>query len=98
MSITINGKTYTDQEWQDYLTARYGPKGDPIPVDEQAILALERVSTGADIHDTNALVSTYISWCKDGRQKPAEDCKRKMYLRAIRLGERKAKSVLISKT
>ncbi len=30
-----------------------------VEPDEQAIMALERVSTGADIHDTRNLIQTY---------------------------------------
>lgn len=85
MPITINGKTYTFEEWEKKNVDKFGPKGTPIPVDEQAILALQKVSTGADIHDTNMLIGNYKSFCHDGRQEWADKYKRAMYERAIRL-------------
>jgi hypothetical protein len=89
MSVPRNGKFYSDEEWEAMATERDGPRGDPIPVDEQAILALTRVTTGADVHDSNALIGTYKNYCQSGRQKGADRVKQRMYERAIMLGKRR---------
>lgn len=89
MIITIGGKTYTSEEWSKWVDERLGPSGPAIELDQSAILALERVSTGADIHDTNALISHYKSCAMAGRVKGTERAKREMYERAIRLGRQK---------
>lgn len=85
MSVTLNGVFYTDEQWEQRISDRLGPRGDKIPVDEQAVLALIRVSTGADVHDTNALIGSYKSCCYEGRQLGADKFKRAMYERAIKL-------------
>jgi hypothetical protein len=54
-----------------------------IPIDEQAILALMKVTTGAYIHDTNVLVSTYRNWCRRGNEAKAAELKTKMWQRAV---------------
>lgn len=59
-----------------------------IPVDEQAVMALQRVSTGADVHESNGLICTYKAACLGGIQETADATKRKMYERAMKLGRR----------
>ncbi len=91
MPVTIHGVTYTTEEWNARIDKIYGPKGPPIPRDDQAIMALQKVSTGADVHDTNALISSYKSSCDAGRQSSAETFKRRMYERAIKLQKQSGK-------
>lgn len=55
----------------------------PFEVDEQAIRALQQVTTGAYVHDTNALIGAYKNACTLGRLDSAERYKRMMYERAI---------------
>lgn len=57
----------------------------PIAPDEQAIMALQRVSTGADVHETNGLIHAYRLHCTIGNIGGAEKAKRSMYRRARQL-------------
>ena len=57
----------------------------PIEPDQQAIMALQRVSTGAEIHETNGLIYTYRLYCGVGDIHGADEAKRKMYRRARKL-------------
>jgi hypothetical protein len=57
----------------------------PIEPDEQAIMALQRFSTGADAHETNGLIQTYRLQCASGNIGGAVETKRNMYHRARKL-------------
>lgn len=61
-----------------------------IQVDEQAILALQRVTTGADIHDSTALICNYRGWCRLGNAAEADKAKARMAVRAIELIRRRS--------
>jgi hypothetical protein len=54
----------------------------PIEPDEQAIMALQRFSTGADVHESNELIYTYRLHCAVGNIGDAGEAKRTMYRRA----------------
>jgi hypothetical protein len=58
----------------------------PIEPDEQAIMALQRFSTGADVHETNGLIYIYRLHCAVGNIRYADEAKRTMYRRARELG------------
>ena len=60
----------------------------PIEPDQQTIMALQRVSTGADVHETNGLIYTYRLHCAAGDIGGAEESKRNMYRRARQLMRR----------
>ena len=60
----------------------------PIEPDQQAIMALRRVSTGADVHDTNELIHIYCLNCAVGKAAGADEAKRNMYRRARELMRR----------
>jgi hypothetical protein len=60
----------------------------PIEPDEQAIMALQRYATGADVHETNGLISTYRLHCAVGNIGGAGEAKRDMYRRARELMRR----------
>jgi hypothetical protein len=53
-----------------------------IDPDEQAIMALQRFSTGADVHETNGLIYSYRLHCASGNIGDAGEAKRTMYRRA----------------
>jgi hypothetical protein len=58
----------------------------PIEPNEQAILALHRVSTGSSVHDTNGLIHTYRMCCFLGDPEMVRKAEREMYERACKLG------------
>ena len=60
----------------------------PIQPDEQAIVALQRLTTGADVHETNGLIHTYRLHCAAGNMGGAGEAKRNMYRRARELMQR----------
>ena len=60
----------------------------PFEPDDQAILALKRVSTGADVHETNGLIHIYRLYCAVGNVEGADEAKRNMYRRARELMRR----------
>jgi len=60
----------------------------PIEPDEQAIMALQRFSTGADAHETNGHIYTYRLHCAVGNIGDAGGAKRTMYRRARELMRR----------
>jgi hypothetical protein len=60
----------------------------PIEPDELAILALQRFSTGADVHETNGLIYSYRRHCAFGNVGDAGEAKRTMYRRASELMRR----------
>lgn len=62
-----------------------------IVSDEQAIMALQRVSTGADVHETNSLILAYRLYCLAGHSEGAEQAKRNMYRRTRQLMRRAGK-------
>lgn len=57
----------------------------PIEPDQQAIMALQRASTGAEVHETNGLIYTYRLYCGVGDIDGANEAKRKMYRRTRKL-------------
>jgi hypothetical protein len=61
---------------------------DRIMPDEQAILALERVTTGANVHGSKQLINVYKDWCSLGNTEEADKAKRAMWERALDLGRR----------
>ena len=60
----------------------------PIEPDEQAIMALQHLTTGADVHETNGLIYTHRLHCAAGNIGGAGEAKRNMYLRARELMQR----------
>ena len=54
----------------------------PIEPDEQAIMALQRLTTGADVRETNGLIDTYRLYCAAGNIGSAGEAKLNMYRRA----------------
>jgi len=60
----------------------------PIEPDEQAIMALQRFSTGADVHETNGLTYTYRLHYAVGNIGDAGEAKRTMYRRTRELMRR----------
>jgi hypothetical protein len=60
----------------------------PIEPDEQAIMALQRFSTGADVHETNGFIYSYRLHCAVGNVRGAGEAKRTMYRRARELMQR----------
>jgi hypothetical protein len=60
----------------------------PIEPDEQAIMALQRFSSGPDVHDTNGLIYTYRLHCAIGNIGDAGEAKWTMYRRARELMRR----------
>jgi len=60
----------------------------PIELDEQAIMALPRFNTGADVHETNGHIYTYLLHCAVGNIGDAGEAKRTMYRRARELMRR----------
>jgi hypothetical protein len=59
----------------------------PTESDEQAIMALQRFSTRADVHGTNGLIYTYRLHCAVGNI-GAGEAKQTMYRRARELMRR----------
>jgi hypothetical protein len=59
-----------------------------IEPDEQAIMALQRFATGADVRRTNGLIYTYRLHCAVGNSEGAGEAKRNMYRRARELMRR----------
>ena len=57
----------------------------PIQPNEQAILALQLVSTGSSVHDTNGLIHTYRLCCALGDPEMVQQAEREMYQRARKL-------------
>jgi hypothetical protein len=60
----------------------------PIEPDEQAIMALQRFGTGADVHETNGFTYSYRLHCAFGNVENAGEAKRTMYRRARELMRR----------
>jgi hypothetical protein len=60
----------------------------PIEPDEQAIMALQRFTTGADVHENNGLIYNYRLHCAAGNIGDAGEAKRTMYRRARELMRR----------
>ncbi len=60
----------------------------PIEPDEQAIMALQRFATGADVRETNGLIYTYRLHCAAGNTGSADEAKRNLYRRARELMRR----------
>jgi hypothetical protein len=59
-----------------------------IEPDEEAIMALQRFTTGADVHETNGLIQTYRLHCAAGNIREAGEAKRNMYHRTRELMRR----------
>jgi hypothetical protein len=59
-----------------------------IEPDEQAIMALRRFTTGADVHENNVLIHAYRLHCAAGNIRGAGEAKRNMYHRARELMRR----------
>jgi hypothetical protein len=57
----------------------------PIQTNEQAILALQRVSTGSSVHHTNGLIHLYRLCCSTGDIETAQQAEREMYQLACTL-------------
>jgi NAD(P)-dependent dehydrogenase (short-subunit alcohol dehydrogenase family) len=64
----------------------------PIQPDEQAIVALQRLTTGADVHETNGVIHTYRLHCAAGNIGGVDEAKRNMYRRARELMQRPSRS------
>jgi hypothetical protein len=60
----------------------------PIQPDEQAIMALQHFTTGAEVHETNGLIYSYRLHCSAGNIGDAREAKRTMYRRARELMRR----------
>jgi hypothetical protein len=59
----------------------------PIEPNEQAILALHRVSAGSSVHDVNGLIHTYRLWCALGDPEKVQQAEREMYQHACALAQ-----------
>jgi hypothetical protein len=70
----------------------------PIEPNEQAILALHRVSTGSSVHDTNGLIHTYRLCCLLGDPDMVQQAEREMYRLACSLAAQNCSDSILLNT